>query len=297
MTARSNWYVSSNSKVLELRTGTGSDQDALKQVFETMVWSNFSQIFFPWYLAKHPDADIRWLHAVAINSNLVKDKVPFDTIFTNKVVQHLTETQFQQSLRRKAEIVKTGGVLFHTLWYGDDETFHEGLRFENYIEQPVDSLIQGTLEFLASEKYFEMSDHDSMVAVLRRVEGSTAGTSSWIHAIVHKLDDSKLLVAHCPQGKMELLLCTSACSQVRFQIRRTDKSQNQRKREVSTKNKFSHTEVSGCNKLTKLETLSTIDDSTKRNNTGALRILQPFLTKSVTQPAVPIPNPEEKMRH
>ena len=176
--ARFKSYVSSNSKVLELGIGPGKDHDALKQVFETVIGSDFSQIFVRRYLAKHPDADVRCLDAVTIDSNLVKDVVPFDAIFTNKVLHHLTKAQFQQSLKRQAEIVKPGGVLFHTLWYGDDETFHEGLRFQNYTEQSVVSFIPDTLEFVASEKYSEMSDDDSMVVVLRRVESSTAGTSS-----------------------------------------------------------------------------------------------------------------------
>ena len=162
-------HVQDGSKVLELGIGPGIDHDALRESF-AVVGSDYSDIFVNRYLAKHPDADVRKLDAVTIDPDVVKDVVPFDAIFTNKVLQHLTKAQFQQSLSRQAAVIRTGGIIFHTLWCGEEEMFHEGLRFQNYTEESLRALLPENLEFVTSEQYKEMKENDSIVVVLRRIE-------------------------------------------------------------------------------------------------------------------------------
>ena len=154
-------YLAPGSAVLEIGMGPGKDLDILRRTYAA-VGSDSSTVFVDRYRARVPEADVRVLDAVTLDTD-----GPFDAIYSNKVLQHLTPDDVRRSLTRQREIVAKGGVLMHALWYGEGEETHHGLRFVQYTEARFAALVPRGLSVVESVRYEEMAEGDSLVVVLR----------------------------------------------------------------------------------------------------------------------------------
>ena len=148
--------LDSGSTVLELGMGPGKDLDMLRRTYDA-TGSDVSSIFLDRYRARHPDADLLLLDAVALDTERT-----FDAIYSNKVLQHLTRDDMRASLQRQAQLVRPGGLLLHALWYGDQVEEHMGLRFTQYTEALVSEVLPPRLSVVSTARYREMEDGDSL---------------------------------------------------------------------------------------------------------------------------------------
>lgn len=156
-------HLPAGSTVLELGMGPGVDLDLLTQSY-TVTGSDSSEVFLEIYRKKHPAADLLQLDAVTVDTERT-----FDCIYSNKVLHHLSRKDIPTSFARQQERLPTGGLLFHTFWYGQKEEEHHGLRFVYYTEDDLLKEIGPGFEILATERYQELDDGDSFYILLRKL--------------------------------------------------------------------------------------------------------------------------------
>lgn len=159
-------HVPSGGTVLELGIGPGLDHDMLRKTYR-MVGMDIADEFLRRYRARNPDADVRQADAETLEK--FDDVTPFDAIYSNKVLQHLTEQGLVRSLERQAQLLRSGGMLFHCMWHGDKEDVIHGLRFRYYTEEKMRQLVPSSLLVSKFEKYEEMESGDSFYIVLQKM--------------------------------------------------------------------------------------------------------------------------------
>lgn len=159
--------IPDGSRVLELGTGPGTDLLLLAQSYD-VVGSDYSQEFIDVFSSAHPGIEILNLDAETIETDR-----PFDCVFSNKVLHHLARPQLSRSLQRQAEIVGTGGLLFHSFWLGDETLTGEGLVFTKYRIDEIVDFLSSLGEIEECGKYAEMNLNDSYYAAVR--VGAQAG--------------------------------------------------------------------------------------------------------------------------
>lgn len=169
MIARFRAHVPTPCKVLELGLGPGIDHDALRAHY-TAVGIDTSAIFVRRYLARAQDANVCVADAVTLEHDMLLANTPFDAVYSNKVLHHLTKADCVRSLQRQNEMVRDGAALFHTLWFGDKEELMHGLRFQYYTVDSFKAILPKGLRAEHTERYKEMEDDDSIVVVLRKTE-------------------------------------------------------------------------------------------------------------------------------
>ena len=155
-------HLSRDAAVLELGMGPGKDLEILGESF-SVTGSDSSQVFLEKYRAKDPDADLVLLDAVTMDVDR-----QFDGIYSNKVLQHLTREDFATSLRRQAKALHSGGILLHSLWYGDKEEVFSGVRFVHYTEESFARAVGSEYEIVEVGQYAEMEENDSIYFVLKK---------------------------------------------------------------------------------------------------------------------------------
>ena len=155
-------YLPDGASVLELGMGPGVDMDLLAEHF-TMTGSDSSQVFLDRYKTAHPDA--RLLKLDAANIELEEQ---FDGIFSNKVLMHLEKEQIEGSLAQQAQLLSSGGIALHSLWYGEGEDENQGLHFTYLTPDSLQPLIPTDFEVPEMKIYKEFKEGDSFYVVLKK---------------------------------------------------------------------------------------------------------------------------------
>ena len=158
-------HLSKGSTVLELGMGPGKDLALLAEWYEASG-SDSSRVFVDLFRQSHPESDLLLLDAVTMETHRT-----FDGIYSNKVLQHITEEQLRMSLRKQRDVLTSRGVLMHSFWYGSGEEEHQGLRSVYYTDADLKDLAGSGYEVEELERYEEMEDGDSMYIVLRKIDG------------------------------------------------------------------------------------------------------------------------------
>jgi len=155
-------HLPTNSTVLELGMGPGKDLMLLNQHYQA-TGSDASSVFVQRFRARYPDADVIELDAITVETNR-----QFDAIYSNKVLYHLTREQLAQSLEQQLRILKSGGLVMHSFWYGDSDDEMHGLHFSYYNEQQLRTLAEKHYEVLQIQRYTEIEQDDSLYILLSK---------------------------------------------------------------------------------------------------------------------------------
>ena len=92
----------------------------------------------------------------------------FDAIYSNKVLQHLSDNELIKSVQRQAGVLNKGGIVCHTFWEGKGEENIEDMRF-NYQKIPdLKKMFSVYFELLEARIYKEIRDKDSILLIARR---------------------------------------------------------------------------------------------------------------------------------
>ncbi len=159
-------YLPEGKSLLELGMGPGRELPLLAKSYQ-VVGSDYSSIFVDAFKAKHTDIEVMVLDAMTMQTTR-----KFDCVYSNKVLSHLSINDFHASLQRQAAVLNEEGILFMTLWRGDDhETYVEdmGLRFTYFSEETIRRFAIGHFEVLACEVFTEMEVDDSLLVVLKTI--------------------------------------------------------------------------------------------------------------------------------
>ena len=151
-------FLPKGATVLEIGMGPGVDLDILAHDYRA-TGSDLSQLFLDRYRAMHSDADLLRLDAITLNTER-----RFDAIYSNKVLHHLSSDQLPQ-----ARVLNPGGLVLHSLWWGDkDDEWMEGLRFTYYTESVLSDIFASAgFELLSVQRYEEMEPSDSVYVIAR----------------------------------------------------------------------------------------------------------------------------------
>jgi SAM-dependent methyltransferase len=155
-------FLKPGSKVLELGMGPGRDIPILEEKFN-VTGSDFSTAFLELYKKDNPGADLLHLDAITLDTHRT-----FDCIYSNKVLHQITREELKKSFIRQARVLNPGGILCHTLWYGDKEIEVKGMRFVYYTEMTILNYLPDGFDVLYDRCYMEMDNNDSMLFIARK---------------------------------------------------------------------------------------------------------------------------------
>lgn len=154
-------HLPADAAVLELGMGPGKDLDLLAERY-AVTGSDSSALFLERYRATHPEADLLRLDAVTLETER-----RFDAIFSNKVLHHLDDDELAKSIARQAAILRPGGWVMHSFWYGDKVEEHAGMRFHYREEALLTETFETIFEPVRLERYSELDNGDSVFLLAR----------------------------------------------------------------------------------------------------------------------------------
>lgn len=152
----------SNSNILEIGSGPGTDWKILNESYNVIGSDNSSE-FLNHLIAKYPKGEFLNLDAVTINTNKT-----FDGIYSNKVMHHLTDNQLAKSIKKQSEILNTNGVICHSFWKGEDFEIFKGLYVNYHTEEKLTANFKDYFEILSIINYQEFEEGDSLLLIGRK---------------------------------------------------------------------------------------------------------------------------------
>jgi len=156
--------VAPAATLLELGCGPGVDANALVCAGYQVTASDRSTPFLENYRANGGLAETLLLDAVSLETDR-----QFDGLYSNKVLQHLTRSDFERSLEGQVRLVAPGGIALHSLWAGQGERMLHGIRFTYWEPDQVRAVVPAGWEWVDHTHYREMEEDDSFWFALRRV--------------------------------------------------------------------------------------------------------------------------------
>jgi len=157
-----NLFLKPGSKILELGIGPGKDMEILSEKHR-VTGSDISRAFLDLYREKYPAAKLQLLDAATMETDQ-----KFDCIYSNKVLHQLSRHGLVNSFKRQVELLNPGGLLCHSMWYGDKEIVAKGKKFQYYNESTIQPYLQQKFEILLFKKYMAMIPDDSFVMILKK---------------------------------------------------------------------------------------------------------------------------------
>lgn len=157
-----NDFLPQNSILLEIGTGPGTDFQILKRDYK-VVGSDYSNEFLSRLIKKNRTDEFLNLNAISLKT----DK-KFDGIYSNKVLQHLTNEDLRKSISRQVDILNQNGIICHSFWKGEGNEVFKGLLVNYQTGESLRNLFGDYFEILLLEEYKEFEDGDSIVLIGKR---------------------------------------------------------------------------------------------------------------------------------
>ena len=157
-----NGFLAPHSNLLELGSGPGTDWNYLNNHHNT-IGSDYSEAFVEHLRKKHPEASFLLLDAITL-----KTEFQFDGIYSNKLFQHLTDTEIEFSIKNQLQILNKDGIICHSFWKGKGEEFFKGMYVNYQTLDTLKSLFSKSFEILILEEYQEFEPNDSLVIIAKK---------------------------------------------------------------------------------------------------------------------------------
>ena len=155
-------YLPAHSKLLEIGSGPGTDFQLLKKDYQ-VIGSDYSVEFLRRLRRSNSGDEFLNLDAVTL-----KTDEKFDGIYSNKVLQHLTDLELKESIARQVELLHFNGIICHSFWKGEGEERFKVLLVNYQTEETLRMLFEGHFEVLLLETYLEFEEGDSILFIGRR---------------------------------------------------------------------------------------------------------------------------------
>lgn len=154
------------ARVLEIGSGPGNDLALLMQHYD-VTGSDYSDEFVTHLKNRFPDTPFLRLDAETLDV-----KGPFDAIYSNKVLHHLTDEALERSFQAQADLLKEGGLVYHLIWRVIDEMPDMGdLPFLARSAAEMENLMRPNFEILSATGFAEFSENDSIAILARKTLG------------------------------------------------------------------------------------------------------------------------------
>ncbi len=152
-------YISRDLKILELGMGPALDYENLREKYDITV-SDTSTAFIEMFNEKYNEA------ALNICIKDIEVDETYDCIYTNKVLQVLTDAEMKESFINQYRTLNDDGIIFHCIWIGDG--YEECTS--NYTS--ISKLKEMTAGLFTIEEiitYSEMEEGDSIILIARKL--------------------------------------------------------------------------------------------------------------------------------
>ena len=152
-------YLPGGSSLLEIGSGPGTDFQLLKKNYK-VIGSDFSEEFLKLLILNNPEDEFLNLDAVTLNT----DK-KFDGIYSNKVLQHLSDDELKTSILRQVELLNENSVICHSFWKGEGDEIFKGMLVNYQTDESLRRLFKDQFEIVLIEEYNEFDDGDSILLI------------------------------------------------------------------------------------------------------------------------------------
>lgn len=152
-------FLPAGSSLLELGIGPGTDLELLKNEYR-VTGSDFSEVFLNRYRKKYPNADLLILDAVTLETDR-----KFDSIFSNKVLHHLTDEELETSVLNQLRMLSDRGIVCHSFWRGEKTEMMKGILFNYHSLEKIRELFSKNFKIFLLEVYTELEKDDSILLV------------------------------------------------------------------------------------------------------------------------------------
>ena len=152
-------YLLPNSSLLEMGSGPGTDFQILKKDFR-VVGSDYSDEFLSRLIHNNENEEFLSLDAITLKT----DK-KFDGIYSNKVLQHLSDAELRKSILRQVDILNPNGIICHSFWKGEGDEIFKGLLVNYQTAKSLRALFEDSFEIILMEEYAEFEDGDSLLLI------------------------------------------------------------------------------------------------------------------------------------
>ena len=152
-------FLPSNSTLLEIGSGPGTDWNILKDKFK-IIGSDYSPEFLKHLISNNPTGNFITLDATTLNTN-----EKFKGIYSNKVLHHLTDNEFTASIKRQLDILDEGGIICHSFWKGEGSEIFNSLFVNYHSKEGLKTFLEPYFEILFLEYYNEFETDDSILFI------------------------------------------------------------------------------------------------------------------------------------
>lgn len=152
-------FLQSNTSILEIGTGPGTDWKILNKDFDT-VGSDNSLEFIRYLVSENPKGKFLELDAITLRTN-----EKFDCIYSNKVLHHLSDDDLVTSINSQCKVLKQNGIICHSFWKGVDSEIFKGLFVNYHLEDSLLNFFEPSFETLLIEEYAEFEEGDSLLFI------------------------------------------------------------------------------------------------------------------------------------
>ena len=153
-------HLPTGSTLLELGSGCGSDLPWLANRYRVTA-SDICEDVIASYQNNNPYTPILRLDALTIE--LVDQ---FDCIFSNKVMQHLSDEEMCRSMQRQAQVVRPGGVVAHTFWVNTSIRQAQAPH-TNHSHAQLIRVVSMHFEIMEVAQYSSSTPFDSLLVITR----------------------------------------------------------------------------------------------------------------------------------
>jgi len=152
----------SNSAILEIGSGPGTDWKILKESYK-VTGSDNSTEFLNYLISNNPEGEF-----LELDARTLKIDKKFEGIYSNKVMHHLNDNELIDSVKKQYEILTSKGIICHSFWKGEGSEIFKGLFVNYHSEADLRKIYQKHFEILSIENYKEFDDNDSLLLIGRK---------------------------------------------------------------------------------------------------------------------------------
>lgn len=150
--------------VLEIGSGPGTDFEILMSDY-TVVGSDFSNEFISRLNRRFPSEQFLNLDATTLKTDM-----KFDAIYSNKVLQHLSNEQLEMSIESQLGRLNPKGIVCHSFWKGEGSESFEGSLVNYQTKDSLLSFFNERFTILHLEEYKEFEENDSILLIAQLSE-------------------------------------------------------------------------------------------------------------------------------
>ena len=155
-------HLKDGCSILELGTGPGNDIELLSRYYK-VTGSDYSDLFLERLNKRHPEIPFLNLDAISLNTTL-----SFDGIYSNKVLQHLTDEELKSSIENQYRLVNNDGIICHSFWNGEGCETIGGIIHNYHTSEALMELFSRKFKILSIEVYKEMEADDSIFLIAQK---------------------------------------------------------------------------------------------------------------------------------